>query len=214
MFYLIYKITNKINGKFYIGAHKTSDKDDDYMGSGKALNAAFRKYGIENFKKDILECFETAEEMFAKEKKLVNDEFLLRKDVYNLRMGGFGGFDYINSKKLNNNNKDLKTLQKAGLWHKERLLTDEVYREQHRQRNSKKFKKLHNEGKFKYDNFTGKIHKESSKKLIGAKNSMHQAGEGNSQYGTMWITNGIDNIKIKKESTIPDGWRKGRFLKK
>ena len=184
------------------------------MGSGKVLNAAFSKYGIENFTKDILECFDTAEEMFAKEKELVNDEFLLRKDVYNLRMGGFGGFDYINSKKLNNSNKDLKTLQKAGLWHKERLLTDEVYKEQHRQRNSEKFKNLHNEGKFKYDNFTGKTHKESSKKSIGAKNSIRQKGEGNSQFGTMWVTNGIDNIKVKKDSVISEGWRKGRVLKK
>jgi group I intron endonuclease len=66
------------------------------MGSGKILNRAIEKYGIENFKKDILEYFDTAEEMFAREKELVNDEFLLREDVYNIRRGGFGGFDYIN----------------------------------------------------------------------------------------------------------------------
>lgn len=67
------------------------------MGSGKILNHAIEKYGIANFRKDILEYFDSAEEMFAREKELVNEEFLLREDVYNIRRGGYGGFDYINN---------------------------------------------------------------------------------------------------------------------
>lgn len=38
----------------------------------------------------------------------------------------------------------------------------------------------------------------------------HQQGSKNSQYGTMWITNGYTNTKIKKIDLIPDGWYKGR----
>ena len=60
--------------------------------------------------------------------------------------------------------------------------------------------------------FLGKKHKEESKKKIGEKNSKHQKGEGNSQYGTCWITNGTDSIKVKKDSPIPEGWRKGRKI--
>ena len=45
MFYLIYKTTNLINGKIYIGSHRTTDINDSYMGSGKYLLYALKKYG-------------------------------------------------------------------------------------------------------------------------------------------------------------------------
>jgi hypothetical protein len=49
----IYKITNMVNGKIYIGKNSTSRSD--YMGSGVILNEAKLKYGIKNFRKDIVE---------------------------------------------------------------------------------------------------------------------------------------------------------------
>ena len=50
---IIYKTTNLINGKFYIG--QDSKNDPLYLGSGKLLHKAIKKYGIGNFRKDILE---------------------------------------------------------------------------------------------------------------------------------------------------------------
>lgn len=56
---------------------------------------------MKTLKKDILEFFDTSEAMYAREKEVVTAEFLLREDTYNLRRGGFGGFDYINKTRLN-----------------------------------------------------------------------------------------------------------------
>jgi group I intron endonuclease len=52
--YYIYRITNLINGKTYIGQHKYKSLNDTYMGSGTMLHLAYKKYGIENFIKDVL----------------------------------------------------------------------------------------------------------------------------------------------------------------
>lgn len=51
----IYRITNTVNKKTYIGQHKYHKTSNDrYMGSGTVLHLAYKKYGIENFHKDIL----------------------------------------------------------------------------------------------------------------------------------------------------------------
>lgn len=90
MYYLIYKTTNIINNKFYIGLHITNNIDDNYLGSGTILKKAIKKYGTENFKKDIIFIFDNKKEMIDKEIELVNDNFINRKDTYNLSKGGFG----------------------------------------------------------------------------------------------------------------------------
>ena len=49
-YHFIYKTTNLINDKFYIGMHSTDDLNDKYIGSGKRLWYSINKYGINNFK--------------------------------------------------------------------------------------------------------------------------------------------------------------------
>lgn len=91
MHYTIYQTTNNINGKTYIGMHQTDDINDGYLGSGNLLLAAIRKYGKENFTKETLHAFDSAEEMIAKEVNIVNEDFIVRTDTYNICLGGFGG---------------------------------------------------------------------------------------------------------------------------
>jgi hypothetical protein len=96
MYYIIYKTTNKINGHFYIGYHKTNNLEDSYLGSGSILKYAIKKYGEENFKREILYVFPTKEEAIIKEMEIVNNDLINSPNTYNLRLGGDGGWSYIN----------------------------------------------------------------------------------------------------------------------
>lgn len=87
-YYYLYKITNKLNGKIYIGIHGTNNLDDNYMGSGGPLGKAKKKYGLENFKLEILEFFKTYKEMCLAEAAIVTKDFIKRKDNYNAIPGG------------------------------------------------------------------------------------------------------------------------------
>lgn len=89
--FLIYKITNNLNGKIYIGQHQTEDLDDGYMGSGIAIKSAVKKHGVENFAKEILFYCTDFDTMNNMEKIIVNNEFVSRKDTYNMKTGGLGG---------------------------------------------------------------------------------------------------------------------------
>lgn len=81
MIYIVYKITNTVNNKIYVGKHQTEDIRDDYLGSGKILKKAIDKYGVEFFKKEILYVFDEKEDMDYMEKEIVNEEFVRRSDI-------------------------------------------------------------------------------------------------------------------------------------
>lgn len=89
--YYIYIITNNINGKTYIGQHKYKNLDDDYIGSGVLLAKAKKKYGIENFTKEIMysniQYKETADDV---ERFAIAKERALGKAEYNIANGGEG----------------------------------------------------------------------------------------------------------------------------
>lgn len=91
VFYGLYKITNLVNGKMYIGQHTTEDLNDGYMGSGVVINRALRKYGVENFRKEWIGFYEDKEELDYMERVFVDETWVSRSDTYNLCVGGRGG---------------------------------------------------------------------------------------------------------------------------
>lgn len=87
-YHYFYKITNKINNHYYYGVHNTDNLNDGYMGSGKRLRYAYKKYGVENFEKDILKFFDTMEEAFEYEAIVVNEVLVNDENCYNIVKGG------------------------------------------------------------------------------------------------------------------------------
>lgn len=214
--YTVYQITNTVNGRIYIGKHETVDINDGYMGSGKLLKRAQEKHGIDSFAKVILYTFDNEEEMNAKEAELVTEEFCKREDTYNICAGGRGGFGYINS----NPDKFLtqKRLASLKLGHEHAVKqlkhlyeTNEDFRRRRREICELAWA-AHRE-KYPDGAFKGKKHTEDTKRIIGEKNAIHMRGEGNSQHGSMWITDGRQSKKIKAVDIIPEGWYKGRVIK-
>jgi hypothetical protein len=180
MYYTIYKITNKINGKYYIGKHQTANLNDAYMGSGKLLKRAIEKHGLENFTKEILHIFDNEKDMNAAEKELV----VISEETYNLCDGGLGGFGYINSsgKNIYENHGKLSAINASKTIKKKRESSidyDKKYREMMKEKSlnaTKKQKEKYPEGVWK-----GKKHTEQTKQKL--KGHTRQTGEKNSQYG-------------------------------
>lgn len=222
MYYTIYKITNQINGKYYIGKHQTKKLDDGYMGSGKLLKLAIAKYGIDNFKKEILYIFDNEIDMNAKERDLV----IVNESTYNLCDGGNGGFSYINRNGLYGfSNSDLarqgrelantKLQKKYGdEWHTIiSKLGGTIGREAYLDKlNDPTFKDkmlaISKKGRLAALSDSSKAKRKETMSLRN-----HQKGLNNSQFGTCWITNGTVNKKIKVQEIdtyISAGYYKGR----
>jgi group I intron endonuclease len=87
---VIYKTTNLINNKIYVG--QDSHNNPAYLGSGKILNNAIKKYGKDNFKKEILEECSSKKELNEREIYWINKLNSTDTNVgYNIATGGHGG---------------------------------------------------------------------------------------------------------------------------
>jgi hypothetical protein len=201
-YYTVYKVTNLINGKFYIGTHKTKDQNDEYMGSGTYLKRSQEKHGMNNFKKEILFVYDNPEQMFNKEAELVNEDFLAEENTYNLKLGGFGGWDHLRGSNGNN----IKNHRKIGNY------GFKITR-------GKINKKNISEGLFRYfknnsGNFTNKKHSDETKKKLSEKAKL-RTGVKNSQYGVRWIYSLEEkrSTRIKNDEPLPINWLEGRKIK-
>lgn len=216
MFHYIYKTTNLITNKYYIGAHSTNNISDGYIGSGKQLKDAIQKYGIENFKCEILEYFNTREEAFLKEAEIVTEDFCKNPEVYNMSPGGLG------------------STIKTDAWKKQvsAKLQGRKFSEEHSRKKSlaQTGEKNHRYGKSNPDNpklfgkdngMFGKHHSHESRMLISEnrkKSIIDYTPElitalSNACKNKLWYNNG-EVCKRFIEGTQPAGFIKGRKIRK
>ena len=94
----IYKTTNLVNGKFYVGKCM-NDPREKYLGSGKLLKQAIEKYGEENFKREILQY--CAQEDLDDMERIWIEKLDARRLGYNIQEGGTGGWTHVNGVKPN-----------------------------------------------------------------------------------------------------------------
>ena len=202
----IYKTTCNVTKRYYIGMHSTTNLEDGYLGSGKRLRYSIRKYGKENFRLEILEFFDSREKLVEREKELVNEALLLDILCMNLKQGGTGGIFTV---------EHLRRISILGnLKKSEKLKNDTFYREAYLKKisDSRKGEKNPMYGRPSTKSFLGKKHSKESLEKMSSSSKGTGKGELNSQHGTIWITNGIENKKIKKDSSIPEKWFKGRKI--
>lgn len=219
MKHYLYKVTNLLNDHFYIGMHSTNDPNDDYLGSGKRIRAEVRKYGRENFKKEILEEHPSRLALFDREAEIVNDKLLANPLCLNLKNGGEGGWDIVN----NNSKLQREKAIRGNEVQKQKRIDDPAWfaRKIAKQRATQIHQYesgVRKPGWMCTDGLNEMTKRAQSDKACLKRQQTfterkHQQGEKNSQFGTCWITDGVKAIKIPKnklDEYLSLGYVRGR----
>lgn len=196
-YHYFYKTTNLLSGRYYYGIHSTSKLEDGYLGSGTLLKRAINKYGRDNFKIEILEFFNSREELEKKEKEVVNLDEIRKAECMNLKVGGLGGFPPSAKQRYRE------------------LLKDSKYKEKLAPKFAARGRQLHRwciENGIKPPDWTGRKHRPDTIGKMKEVKKQWGVGDKNSQFGTMWITSGKDKKKIKIGEEIPEGWYSRKLL--
>ena len=197
---IIYKTINKINQKFYIGQDRYNNPL--YIGSGLLLERAIKKYGKENFKKEIIEYCSSINELNEREIFWIKELNSTNPDIgYNIASGGVGGDTISHHPRRNEIAKNISLKNKE------------------RYKNKTKHPSY---GKIQ----TQESNEKRSKALIGIKRSQETkkkqsaaaSGENNSAYGKKWICNKtLNKNKLINPEDIDEylqiGWEKGIIFK-
>jgi hypothetical protein len=204
MYYYVYKITNLINGKIYVGKHKSPQhpSENGYYGSGRQIIAAVKKYGVENFNKEVLHYCSSLEEMSDKEAEIVTEDFVKRSDTYNMHKGGPGGWDHYNGSQRHKEKSRLGGLISG--YRASNPFYDPEWQ--------KKYNCMNNPEHVKTLCEKANTPESLAKKRETWKRTKHQQGANNSQYGRIWISN-IDTKEVRRilmSEQIPDGWVRGK----
>lgn len=200
MEHFIYKTTNNLNGCFYIGMHSTENANDGYLGSGRRIKAEVKKYGKENFVREILEYLSSRESLEKREAEIVTEDLLKDPLCLNLKNGGEGGGKF----------RDKEHQQKcaaAGGRVGGKIALQITNR--NKVARAKAVETKRRNGTLYTQGMLGKLHSDVTKERM----TLSGSGEKNSQFGTCWVTDGVKPVKIKKEqldSYLARGFIRGR----
>jgi hypothetical protein len=205
-YHFIYKTTDTRNENFYIGMHSTDDLNDGYVGSGTRLRKLIYKHGKIIFKLEILEHLPDRESLIKREIEIVNSDLLMEEKCMNLKPGGSGGFCDDDHK--HNFFESSKKTQFSTIYNPSYSESDKLKKSEFQKQMWKNGK-----GQLPPQWPKGKKHTNESKILMSDKGKL-RIGEKNSQFGTCWINNNIENKKIKKINFTlfeNNGWVLGRI---
>jgi group I intron endonuclease len=206
----IYKITNLVNNKVYIGQSTRVSRviERKYKGSGKVIHLAIKKYGWENFKVEILEYAENQNELNDKEPAYIKHYNSLAPNGYNIKKGGAQGGP---GNKFSEESRAKCRLNSATKgkpsWNKGKRMPDTM---------RKKMSDLTaGENNYFYgkrligslNGMFGKTHSEEFKQRF----SNQRKGSGNPAFGRKWANNGKENRFLRKDEPLPEGWRFGHI---
>ena len=216
MYGYIYETTNLVNNKKYIGQHRAEKFDEKYVGSGKYLWNAIRKYGIENFECKIIEECDSREQLNEREIYWISFYNAVKsKNYYNITKGGkyYNPYEGLNKedyeracKKLSESSKGKVTINNGKI---------------ERRINSSELQEYLNNGFI-----LGQL---DSHKMPGERNGMYNKthsnetkeklvscnlGKNNPSYGKHWYTDGTNEIYIREdeyELYYKDTYKRGRI---
>jgi len=240
MYHYIYKMTNKLNGCYYIGCRSCKtrpEKDKKYYGSGLWIKNSKKKYGLEEFKKifkkEIWFLCKDRDTKFRCEAWIITKELMRDTLNMNFKLGGASGRYWLNKQRSKETKEKIGEKNKGQIPWNKGLKTGPLS-EKHKRKigNAISGENHWNYGKI----LTVEERKELSLRFKDKKKSPRTeehinnwkiarkrnkdngkcaiSGEQHHSYGTIWITNGILSQQIKKESEIPLGWQKGMTRKK
>lgn len=213
MYGYIYITTNTINGKKYIGRHKSNIFDDSYKGSGSIFLKAINKYGEENFKVSILEECSSEEELDEKEEYWINFYDAVNNDeFYNLSKSGYkrGVTGYKHSEESRNQisqslyefygNEELSRKTKQRISEKSKGKNNGFYGKHHTEETRKKM----SENWDYSEHFTPEVKKKISDSLKGRHHTEETKRKiGESQKGKIISEEARKKMSIAKKGKKP-----------
>lgn len=219
MYHYTYYLYNKVTQQHYYGVRTSKIKPEEdlfvkYFSSSKLVRELINQHGLNSFNCKVRKIFSSRNEALIWEHKVLKRlKVRYRPEWLNISEGDLKfGFLTTEERRIygyENALKDKRTFKERSQAAKKGV-QKQIEKNSILYYNNLAAKRAKVQEMYPNGTFLGKKHSENTINKFREIRS----GPGNSQYGTFWITNGVNNQKIKIGSDIPKNWYKGRKLNK